>query len=469
VADAPTARSLPILALVDERLTHPGPHLLARDRFGHGERGRGEREQLRAGDGVSLGAAVPGRQHDAGEGRGVDRVDRGVVDRLRRFEALGPCLHLRAHRPERTVSRARTGRTGPGAASVENVVDWTLARQIARFIARDSHAPVRGLDLERRVQAAEEHVGRYTELRPEEPLPGPEAIDRREWAEINLQAFERMLAPVTERLGDRMSSVGPLAGPLQTVAGMALAAEVGLLTGYVSQRILGQYELSLLDAEVPPRLLFVAPNLERAVEELGVDRDSFLDWIALHELTHALQFSGVPWLRDHLGGLLREYLESVEVRIERGVSNKLPSLPDPAELVARFREGGIAALVQTKEQQEIFDRIQAAMAVVEGYSEHVMDAVGEDVLPAYAGLRDAMERRRRSRSAPERLLQRLLGLDMKMRQYELGKRFSDAVVERSGIAGLNRVWAAPEALPTLHELTRPERWVARVERDPAAA
>jgi coenzyme F420 biosynthesis associated uncharacterized protein len=349
------------------------------------------------------------------------------------------------------------------------VVDWTLAHQIAGFVAGNSQARPRGLELQRRVEAAEEHVGRYTELQPAEPLPGPEAIDRKEWAEINLQAFERMLAPVAERLNDRMTNAGPLAGPLQTVAGMALAAEVGLITGYVSQRILGQYELSLLDAEVPPRLLFVAPNLERAVEELGVDRDSFLDWIALHELTHALQFSGVPWLRDHLGGLLREYLESVEVRIERGVSSKLPSLPDPAELVARFREGGIAALVQSKEQQEIFDRIQAAMAVVEGYSEHVMDAVGEDVLPSYAGLRDAMERRRRSRSAPERLLQRLLGLDMKMRQYELGKRFCDAVVERSGIAGLNRVWSAPGALPSLDELSHPERWTARMERDPAPA
>ncbi len=144
--------------------------------------------------------------------------------------------------------------------------------------------------------------------------------------------------------------------------------------GYMSQRVLGQYELSLLQPEVPPRLLFVTPNLRRAVHDLEVDEESFLRWVVLHEVTHVLQFSGVTWLREHLGALLREYLATVEVRIERGAAGGLPSLPDPSLIVERFREGGLAALVQTREQRRIMERIQCAMAVVEGYSEHVMDA-----------------------------------------------------------------------------------------------
>ena len=115
------------------------------------------------------------------------------------------------------------------------------------------------------------------------------------------------------------------------------------------------------------------------------------------------------------------------------------------------------------------ERVQAAMSVIEGYSEHVMDAVGESVLPAYEGLRAAMERRRRSRSAPERVLQRLLGFEMKMRQYEQGKRFCDAVVSQHGIAALNRVWESPEALPSVRELRRPDAWVERMGQIPAAA
>jgi coenzyme F420 biosynthesis associated uncharacterized protein len=127
------------------------------------------------------------------------------------------------------------------------------------------------------------------------------------------------------------------------------------------------------------------------------------------------------------------------------------------------------ALVQTREQRRIFDRLQAVMSVIEGYSEHVMDAVGERVLPSYAGLRESMERRRRSRSAPERALARLLGLDLKMRQYELGKRFCDAVADAHGVAVLNRVWERPEALPTLAEIDDPNAWVARIGDERAAA
>src|ERR671915_437409 len=260
----------------------------------------------------------------------------------------------------------------------------------------------------------------------------------------------------------RVAFAGPLAGALRLGAGATLAAEAGLVMGYVSQRVLGQYELSLLSTDVAPRLVFVGPNLERAVAEMDVDRESFFGWIAIHELTHVFQFQGVPWLRDHMSGLIRDYMETVEVRIEHGNAGALPSLPDLSKLVEAFREGGLAALVQTGRQRELMARVNAAMAVIEGYSEHVMDALGRELLPAYDGLREAMERRRRSRSAPQRVIERLLGFELKLRQYEVGREFCAAVAEREGIEGLNRVWRSPESLPTPGELKQPERWLERI-------
>lgn len=348
------------------------------------------------------------------------------------------------------------------------VVDWSLAKQVARFAASAGTRPELGeVDFARLAADAEGHLRGYTRLEPAEPIPAPQTVSRPEWAEANVDLLARLLGPVAERLGGRLGSAGPLAGPLRVVAGSTLAAEVGLVVGYMSQRVLGQYELSLLEPEVPPRLLFVGPNLARTLHELDVDRDSFLAWIVLHELTHVLQFSGVRWLRRHLAGLLRAYLDSVEVRIERGAAGGFPSLPPLSRLVELFREGGLIALVQSQDERRLMDDVQAAMSIVEGYSEHVMDAVGERVLPSYEGLREAMEARRRSRSAPERVLQRLLGFDLKMRQYEVGKRFCDIVVRERGIGTLNRVWERPEALPTSAELRDPGRWISRLE--PAAA
>src|SRR4051812_7952815 len=350
------------------------------------------------------------------------------------------------------------------------MVDWTLARQVARFAAGSGSAP--GLDapdFEGRVAATLPVPTENTGLSAPEAIPAPEVVSRADWAEVNVGTMGDMLDPVTQRLGKRFVSSGAFAGPLRIATGATVAAEIGLVLGYMSQRVLGQYELSLLETDRPARLLFVEPNLARAIRDLDVDADSFLSWIVLHELTHVLQFSGVAWLREHMGSLMRSYLATVEVRIERGAAGGLPSLPNPARLLESFREGGLVALVQTREQRAIMDRVQSAMSVIEGYSEHVMDAVGESVLPAYEGLRDAMDRRRRSRSAPERVLQRLLGLEMKMRQYELGKKFSDAVVEGHGVSMLNRVWESPESLPTSAELRRPDAWVERIGRLPAAA
>ncbi|MGI8512487.1 MAG: zinc-dependent metalloprotease, partial [Solirubrobacteraceae bacterium] len=286
----------------------------------------------------------------------------------------------------------------------------------------------------------------------------PEVLSRREWAEANLASMRPLLDPLTERLGD---GLGPAAASMRAGAGVLLAAELGAVVGYLGQRVLGQYELALLDPGVAPRLLFVGPNLDDAARKLEVDEHEFLRWVALHEVTHAVQFGGVSWLRDHMGTLLRDVLDSVDVSIDPARLLRLPSRDDVRALVDAVGSGDLLSMVATPRQLETIDRVQAAMAVIEGHAEHVMDAVGADVLPSLPALRAAMDRRRSSASGPARLLGRLLGLELKMRQYEQGKRFCDAVVDAGGVAALNRVWAAPAGLPTLAELDDPAAWIAR--------
>jgi coenzyme F420 biosynthesis associated uncharacterized protein len=349
------------------------------------------------------------------------------------------------------------------------MVDWSLARQVARLAAGSGDEGPPQADVTALCDELAEHVAAYSGLTLETPVPAPELVDRAEWCSVNLESLGRLLDPVAGRLEARMEFAGPLAGALKAGAAATVAAEAGLVIGYVGQRVLGQYEISLLGGDTPPRLLFVAPNLRKAVRELDVEPEPFHRWICAHELTHVFQFQGVGWLREHLSGMVREYLTAVEVRIDRGAAGGLPSLPDPAKLVEAFRQGGLAALVQTREQRALMERMQAAMAVVEGYSEHVMDAVAPEAIPGHERLRAAMDARRRSRSAPERVIERLLGLNLKMRQYEVGKVFCDAVAAEAGVDALNRVWSAPEALPTEAELERPLDWLARMGPAPAAA
>jgi coenzyme F420 biosynthesis associated uncharacterized protein len=343
------------------------------------------------------------------------------------------------------------------------MVDWGLARQIAALAAgrgTEERPPFDAVALSREMEPI---VAGYTGLALAAPSPPAEVVSRSDWAAVNLDALAAVLDPVAARLEERLAFAGPLAGALKVGATATLAAEAGLVMGYMSSRVLGQYELSLLGGDTDPRLLYVGPNLAGAVRDLDVDPQAFGRWISAHELTHVFQFQGVPWLRGHMSGLLRRYVETLEVRIEKGAAGGLPSLPDPQKLVEAFREGGLAALVQSPEQRTLMDEVQAAMSVIEGYSEHVMDAIAAEFIPGHEELRAAMDRRRRSRSAPQRIIEKLLGFDVKLRQYEQGKKWADAVASLAGIQGLNRVWVSPDALPSANELQQPARWLSRTE------
>jgi coenzyme F420 biosynthesis associated uncharacterized protein len=333
------------------------------------------------------------------------------------------------------------------------MVDWRLAGQVARGVAglqqpSGDAAPFAG-DWRESTSESAALVEAYTRLTPATPLPDPEAVERDGWIDANLTSLAGVIDPVARRVG----------GPLGAAAGTLLAVQAGAVSGVLAARVLGQYEFPVLDAGAPARLLFVAPNLGHAAETLDAPPDQLGRWVALHEVTHALQFGGVPWLREYLAGLVRELLDVAEVDPRSLL--RMPNAGDLRALADRVREGGIAALGLGAGGRELMDRAQAFMALLEGHAEHVMDAVGAEVLPDLPALRAAMDRRRRERSGLLRLLERLIGLDLKLAQYEQGKRFCDAVVAEGGIEALNRAWSSPSALPTRADLADPAGWLAR--------
>ena len=229
------------------------------------------------------------------------------------------------------------------------------------------------------------------------------------------------------------------------VAGGVMAIEAGAVSGFLAGRVLGQYEFPVLEPDKPARLLFVAPNLAHAAERSSAPDDQLLRWVALHEMTHALQFGGVPWLREHLAGMLRELLGALEMDPRSLL--RVPDLTDLRKLFERVREDGLAMVMIGPEKRGTLDRVQAFMAVLEGYAEHVMDAVGADVLDDLPSLRSALQKRRRDRSGLLKLLERLIGMDLKLRQYEQGKAFCDGVVARAGSRASTGSGSRPRPCP----------------------
>jgi uncharacterized protein (DUF2342 family) len=365
-----------------------------------------------------------------------------------------------------------------------DAIDWGAAQRIGELIAG---APPRGgvqaSSIEPRAYDFAKRVSDYTGLALPAELPALETVDRPAWIAANLKTMKPLLDPLTARMGGGGDGItGIVSGPLRAASGLLLGAQVGALTGVLSQRVLGQYDLALLDAEVQPRLLLLAPNLAQAARNLGVNRDELVLWVSIHEITHAVQFGGAPWLREHLGGMLKELIDGLQVKLDsrssldgpkggngqdgwRGWLPKRDGLsfnPDQLRpLLERARRGELLRLTLGDERWLLVERMQATMSLIEGHAEHTMDAVGAEVLPSLPRLRAALNRRRETRGLPWRVLERLLGLELKMKQYEVGKRFCDEVVQAEGPEALARVWSGPEMLPSTLELETARLWLDR--------
>jgi coenzyme F420 biosynthesis associated uncharacterized protein len=387
---------------------------------------------------------------------------------------------------------------------VDDVIDWSAAQRVGELVAGSPpYGGVRASSVQPRAYDFAQRVSSYSGLVATTELPQLEAVDRQSWIAANLKSMRPLLAPLTERMTEDEGRLpGVLRGPMRSASGLLLGAQVGALTGMLSQRVLGQYDLALLDSSVRPRLLLLAPNLAAAARNLGVDREELVLWVSIHEITHAVQFSGAPWLREHLGGMLTELIEGLQVsvsgkkadgettgngkaepedddeaafggRVGRWLDNlgaRVPNPDDLREMVDMARRGQLLRLTLGEDRWALVERMQAAMSLIEGHAEHVMDAVGAEVLPSLPRLRAALNARRVNRGLPWRVLERLLGLELKLRQYETGRRFCDAVVDAGGPQALARVWSGPQALPTTAELADPSLWLARVQGpEPSAA
>lgn len=346
-------------------------------------------------------------------------------------------------------------------------IDWAAAQRVGELIA--GSPPRGGVDASSVEPLAHDfarRVSSYSGLPEPRRLPPLEVVDRPAWIAANLRTMRPLLAPLAERAA---RSPGLLRGPVGSASGMLMGAQVGALTGLLSQRVLGQYDLALLDADVAPRLLLLGPNLAQAARNLSLDREELVLWVTIHEITHAVQFEGAPWLREHLAGLLSELIEGLQVSL--GTGGGLPRLPGLSEVTGvleRARRGELMRLTLGEERWRLVERMQAAMSLIEGHAEHVMDAVGAEVIPSLPRLRAALDRRREHRGLPWRVLERLLGLELKMRQYQTGRAFCDAVVANGGPPALALAWSGPETLPTPAELAEPSLWIARVAGGPGA-
>jgi coenzyme F420 biosynthesis associated uncharacterized protein len=337
------------------------------------------------------------------------------------------------------------------------MVDWDLAVSIGSRLAGEGPSITREdaaaavAELRAGADRSTGLVREFTGLVAGERTAPVLVVDRPGWVQANADGFATILGPVLDKLSEKKGSPTGLA---LAVGSRVTGAEVGALLGFLAGKVLGQFDPFF---DPSGRLLLVAPNIVHVERELGADPHDFRLWVCLHEETHRVQFTAVPWMRDHLFGEMQALAGSLE-------PNHL--LDDGFKRIAEALKGGggpsLIEALGTPEQRAIIDRVTGVMSLLEGHADVVMDGVGPQVIPSVAEIRRSFDRRRKGVGTLDRVLRRLLGLDAKMAQYRDGAAFVRHVVGKVGMAEFNAVWDRPENLPSKTEITDPSAWVSRV-------
>lgn len=339
-----------------------------------------------------------------------------------------------------------------------NLVDWDFAVTVGTRLAgpgpdvSPDEAAAAVVELREGAERSTPLVMDYTGLAAPAGTAPVLVVDRAGWIRANADGFAKILAPISDKLAEKAGRKGPPSAVAQAIGSRVTGSEVGLMLGFLSSKVLGQF-----DPFFAPhgRLLLVAPNIVHVEREISAVPSDFRLWVCLHEETHRVQFTANPWLAGHLETQMAAIADTIEP------SNLAEGLRRGAEAI-RSGQGSILDLVSSPEQKEILDRVTGVMSLLEGHADVVMDGVGPRVIPTVATIRRKFDKRRGGLGPLDKLLRRLLSLDTKMAQYRDGAIFVRHVVDKVGMEEFNAIWTGPETLPTKDEISDPDTWIARV-------
>ncbi len=351
-------------------------------------------------------------------------------------------------------------------------IAWDLAERVAvrvagrEPLASSYHFASLQPDFEVLTAEAEELVAAETGLRS---LAGParaRVTDRAGWIAANIASFKRLFRPWLERLRPALGGQsGRPADPLAPVARTVAGAQLGMLLGWMSTRVLGQYDLLLIEDEAPEDqdiVYYVGPNVLALEKRFAFPPAEFRLWLALHETTHRAQFTGIPWMRQHYLGLVESGLSPDNVDLRRLTEGLRRAVGEVRAGRNPLDEGGLIAILAGDDQLAVIQKVQGLMSLLEGHGDITMDRAGVDRIPSAERFQRVL-RQRRIQHGPARILAQAIGLEAKLKQYEQGERFIETVEAAGGPDLLARAWQAPELLPSLGEIRDPARWIERVQ------
>lgn len=300
-------------------------------------------------------------------------------------------------------------------------------------------------------------------------------VDRATWSRSTLDGLEPVLAALAGALGrdgtpdpEAAASMGADAffgAMMQQLVPILLGVWAGTMIGQLSHTALGQYDLPLpLDGN--PELRFVTSNVDAFAEEWSLPVDELRYALALRETVHGAQRS-VPWVRARLVQLASTYVGAYDMQ-NGALQDQLGDFDpmNPANAMAQFVDPQqVLEAMRSERQGPMLEELQRFVSVLEGYTDVVVEVLGERMVSAHTRIDEALRRHRLDRGEATSFVDRLLGLELDREHYDTGVAFCRGVLDRSegGFDQLNRLWTSEAMIPTQSELTAPGLWLARID------
>lgn len=353
--------------------------------------------------------------------------------------------------------------------SSEGPVNLTIAGQVAQAISgQEMGGPSGTTELLRSyggtLRDAELLLSGYTRLQIEEPAR-PALMTRSEWITSTLTGYRWLLDHFASRMSGSFESAGEVAGSQQALIGhvvpLLMGLQTGTLIGHLSLEALGRYDLPI-PRDDDARLFLVYPNASEVATSYGFESESFMRWMALREMAHHLIIRGHSWVARYQRSALTELVDSIEIDAT-DIERRLMDLQSQGvEALQGMRTDNALPVVPTQRHEAALARLQAFLSVLEGYAAHAGNEVGTQIVEEHAKIAEGMARRDASPSDGKTALTGLLGLSTDRSLRSAGITFCAAVVKLKGIETLNKLWEAPDNLPTLDEVRDPFQWIERV-------
>ena len=357
-------------------------------------------------------------------------------------------------------------------SSSQGPINLEIARQVATALNQDASGYVDPNDSRAFADAVRDSeflVAGYTRLALEEPARS-EVISRPQWVSNTMTGWNWLLTHLASRFSSEVTSfasergdeVNPMGAVMGQIAPLLLGMQAGTLIGQLARDALGRYDPGI-PRDDEGHLFFVATTTDSVAEEYGFDRDTFRRWLALDDVARHTVARVSPWVDRYRRSRFVELVDSLEIDAS-DLEGRLADLQSrgPEALQEGFGTSEMLPIVQTPRHTKALETLTAFTAIFEGYSRHVSASVSGEIDGDTARIEEGMRRRSASPTEGRAMLRAMLGWTSDPALEQSGVTFCNAVVELRGIASLNRVWDAPDNLPTLAEVRDPFQWIERV-------